>query len=73
MSAFSEARQSLVRFRQAHLGIAKSHIMDQGHIGSRVESHLKVSQNQIITTVQGSTNRQSPGCVNAAGKLRQKW
>ena len=23
--------------------------------------------------LQGSTNRQAPGCVNAAGKLRQKW
>ena len=24
-------------------------------------------------TIQGSTNRRAPGCVNAAGKLRQKW
>ena len=23
--------------------------------------------------VQGSAKRWSPGCVNAAGKLRQKW
>ena len=23
--------------------------------------------------VQGSTNRRAPGCVNAAGNLRQKW
>ena len=23
--------------------------------------------------VHGSTNRRAPGCVNAAGKLRQKW
>ena len=23
--------------------------------------------------LQGSTNRRAPGCVNAAGKLRQKW
>ena len=23
--------------------------------------------------VQGSTNRRAPGCVNAGGKLRQKW
>ena len=24
-------------------------------------------------TQQGSTNRRAPGCMNAAGKLRQKW
>ena len=24
-------------------------------------------------TVQGSVKRWSPGCVNAAGKVRQKW
>ena len=24
-------------------------------------------------SIQGSTNRRAPGCVNAAGKLRQKW
>ena len=23
--------------------------------------------------LQGSTNRRPPGCVNAAGKLRQMW
>ena len=23
--------------------------------------------------IQGSTKRRAPGCVNAAGKLRQKW
>ena len=23
--------------------------------------------------VQGSIDRRDPGCVNAAGKLRQKW
>ena len=23
--------------------------------------------------IQGSTNRRAPGCVNAAGKLRQLW
>ena len=28
---------------------------------------------QNLLDVQGSTNRQAPGCVNAAGKLRQKW
>ena len=31
--------------------------------------HLSISRK----VVQGSTNRRALGCVNAAGKLRQKW
>ena len=27
----------------------------------------------LLNNVQGSTNRRAPGCVIAAGKLRQKW
>ena len=28
---------------------------------------------ELFNYVQGSTNRRAPGCMNAAGKLRQKW
>ena len=31
------------------------------------------SRSLTYSTLQGSTNRRAPGCVNAAGKLRQKW
>ena len=34
---------------------------------------LNISCGYSEVKVQGSTNRWAPGCVDAAGKLRQKW
>ena len=31
------------------------------------------SANDFLACLQGSAKRWSPGCVNAAGKARQKW
>ena len=40
---------------------------------SQIVTLTEVTVTTMKICIQGSTNRRASGCVNAAGKLRQKW